>query len=448
MLGRTNFGGGNKINGIIEEYKVASGGNVSAGDFVKFVNCDFTFGTSVRGEESYGKISAILLENNKVFITYGESTSNLMAIICTINENALSLSSAVQISNETNSDYYQSIIKLEDNKVVIIYTGTNGIKATICSVNNNSIVVDSTTLIADFSGYCKKIKSILLSNNKFCVIYGKTSVLKAVICEINNNLLDVGTALVLSEEYYSGEYFSASKINDDSIIVVHGSGNSGATNSLYGIIITISGKVISKGTSTIVINGNNAGEGVEIIKLDNNRFFITHGYSYSILRAFICDVKNQEIIAYTDTVLTVDKDLNAGKNSLPVFLDKNNVFIQYTRKSISSSSSNYNLYGIICRLYDTEVTLKTTKKFDTASISNDALDFATVLANDNSLLTIYHYTTGRKVNPLLIDYSANKINKSNGFEIDLLGIAKTSGTAGQKIKVYTPKIENIESEEI
>lgn len=36
ILGQT--GGGLKINGIIEEYKVASGGNVRAGDFVKFVN--------------------------------------------------------------------------------------------------------------------------------------------------------------------------------------------------------------------------------------------------------------------------------------------------------------------------------------------------------------------------------------------------------------------------
>lgn len=36
VLGQTS--GGLKINGIIEEYKVASGGNIRAGDFVKFIN--------------------------------------------------------------------------------------------------------------------------------------------------------------------------------------------------------------------------------------------------------------------------------------------------------------------------------------------------------------------------------------------------------------------------
>lgn len=36
ILGQT--GGGLKINGIIEEYKVISGGNVRVGDFVKYIN--------------------------------------------------------------------------------------------------------------------------------------------------------------------------------------------------------------------------------------------------------------------------------------------------------------------------------------------------------------------------------------------------------------------------
>lgn len=32
------LGGGIKINGIIEEYKVASGENVRVGEFVKYIN--------------------------------------------------------------------------------------------------------------------------------------------------------------------------------------------------------------------------------------------------------------------------------------------------------------------------------------------------------------------------------------------------------------------------
>lgn len=35
---RGQSGGGLDIQGIIQEYKVASGGNINAGDFVKFIN--------------------------------------------------------------------------------------------------------------------------------------------------------------------------------------------------------------------------------------------------------------------------------------------------------------------------------------------------------------------------------------------------------------------------
>ena len=42
MIGSLNLAGGSsKINGIIEEYKVASGGNVNAGDFVRLINNKF-----------------------------------------------------------------------------------------------------------------------------------------------------------------------------------------------------------------------------------------------------------------------------------------------------------------------------------------------------------------------------------------------------------------------
>ena len=37
-LRRRGNGGSSSINGLLQQYKVSSGGNISAGDFVKFVN--------------------------------------------------------------------------------------------------------------------------------------------------------------------------------------------------------------------------------------------------------------------------------------------------------------------------------------------------------------------------------------------------------------------------
>lgn len=66
-------GGSSKINGIIEEYKVASGGNVNAGDFVRFVENKTKATEMYYNDNKQGQynVSAVAIDNGKVFIAYG-----------------------------------------------------------------------------------------------------------------------------------------------------------------------------------------------------------------------------------------------------------------------------------------------------------------------------------------------------------------------------------------
>lgn len=62
-------GGDLDINGIIEEYQVLAGENISAGDFVEFVT-NIHEKLNITTRSCYEAPSCILLENNKVFIAY------------------------------------------------------------------------------------------------------------------------------------------------------------------------------------------------------------------------------------------------------------------------------------------------------------------------------------------------------------------------------------------
>lgn len=90
VLGQS--GSGLKIDELIKEYKVASGGNVSAGDFVKFVE-KYNLGTDTRltSRSSTGEIiSAVVLSSSKVFIAFAYNTgSGFFGVVCTINGNTI-----------------------------------------------------------------------------------------------------------------------------------------------------------------------------------------------------------------------------------------------------------------------------------------------------------------------------------------------------------------------
>ena len=132
ILGQNNSSSNSnlKINGIIEEYTVASGGNVNAGDFVSFVN---EYGFTQESENSVilttatssiSQLSAIQLSNNKIFILYTLSSSikvcyGVVALIDS--DNIINLATSVQIISSTNG--FKDLIKLSDNKIFISYIG-------------------------------------------------------------------------------------------------------------------------------------------------------------------------------------------------------------------------------------------------------------------------------------------------------------------------------------
>lgn len=435
MRGRTNVhGGGSIVNSIIEEYTVASGGNVKAGEFVRYVNdnnLDIT--NSMFGNNQCEKLDMILLNDKKVFIVYKENF-NLNGVICEINNDTISFSPSLAISTGVISLKKISLVKLKDNKIVVVRDENNYIVATLCNISD-SITIENTYNITSCTNLIG-LKSFLLCNNKFCIVFGKTSLLQAVICEISNNSIEIGSILTLDTKYYSGESFAASKVEDNKFIVVHGGANSSNTNHLYGMICTINGNMITKHNDTILKDATqqlNAGYVTGIVMLEKNKFCIANSLAVSI-----CKIKGNNIIMYPEVRLISD---NYYDNSQPIVLGKNNLFFQFTKKT-----TDYAYYGhhLWCKVYNNIVNVEMEKELENSVSTSSNYIVSSTLVINNNLLFLIRCSQYSNFNYYLIKHHYNEISKALGFEKNILGLAKTSGSSGKTIKVYVPK----ESEEI
>ena len=318
ILGQNNSNSNSNlgINGIIEEYTVASGGNVNAGDFVKFIN-NFTVNEDTKLSTTSGTgstISAIQLTDNKVFIAHSYSSSYLYGMIVTINEdNSITVGTDTSLSTTYGTGREISAIQLTDNKVFIAHRCSDdfSLYGMIVTINEgNSITVGTDTSLRAASGIGRKISAIQLTDNKVFIAhsYSSNHYLYGMIVTINEgNSITVGTNTLLSTTEYSGREISAIQLTDNKVFIAHS--YSSDDFSLYGMIVTINeDNSINVGTDTSLSTTSGTGSTISAIQLTDNKVFIAHSYS-----------SNHYLYGISlDNLLTIDKASNKFANILGV----------------------------------------------------------------------------------------------------------------------------------
>lgn len=139
---------GMDIDGIIEEYKVASDGNINAGDFVKFINnYEIPEGTenALYSQNGYGfGTSAVILSPEKVFIAYSNGSDTyyrLYGMVCTISNDIITSGTHTTLSTQQYSGHVLSVVKLSEDKVFIAHSsGSNyNTYGIVCTINGTTI---------------------------------------------------------------------------------------------------------------------------------------------------------------------------------------------------------------------------------------------------------------------------------------------------------------------
>ena len=439
--------GGMSINGIIKDYYAYAGENISAGDLVEYIK-------GVAGKKDYGEsvdtqlsaetksgytISAVQLDENRVFVahSYG-SDYHLYGIVCKIDGANITYGTDTQLNSTQYSGHKISSVLLNDGKVFIAHRrGSTYLNGIVCTINGTTIVTGTDTAISSNSYSGNTFSVELLPDNKVFIAHSYSAgYLYGIVCTINATAITTGTDTAInSSTSGSGAYISTCPLSDK-VFIAH---SYGSLNHLYGIVCSISGTTISKGSDTVISNSSdNTGVRMSTTKLDDNRVFISYAHtdSSSYLNGIVCAISDMTFTKGAETL--IDQAVYSAYSMSTVKVADNKVFIAH------SKSNDFHLYGVICTISDKVITpCVDTKLNDSTYVS---YIIKSLLLNNGTILIAHGYSTDYLLNAQIfgIDEENNiptnvveakeyetQVRKTTTTQFD--GVAKTSGTGGDDI---------------
>lgn len=440
MQGRSNLSAGSKINGIKKEFSVVTGGNVSVGDFVKWLskyNDDGDYPQTLNESNQSGYvISATPLDNNRFFIIYyGDSSlSNLYGVVATLSENEITLDTPILLANTNTNGWYAEIKKISNNKLFLLFgTLVSTTKYLKCAIINIDSEVSISEPVQIYSGEFNSWRAAVLNENKVAVTYSYTSskYLGANICSIADNEIIVSSQKTLVNDSLAGEYIETTQLSEDKIFVAHSKGN----KSLYGLVYTINGTNIISGTDTQLSSTTKSALNPSIAKINENKVFISHMIEISSsnrqLYGLVCTIDNTTITAGTDTQLSIVQTQNIY--SAVESLNESKIFVAYYHGA--------NLYKVICDVSNTLSVDNSTQ------VANDSgASGGICLIKLNSMVILYSKTNNRQLASIICGLFSNGVTKLETNTDSIFGIAQSKGNSGDTVKVYVPNIIESESD--
>ena len=265
----------------------------------------------------YKDPSCILLEQNKVFIahsSYENSNRYFYGTIVEINGTTIT-PTTTQLSLQTGMCYNSpSCILLEQNKVFIAhgYSSSLYLYGTIVEINGTTMTATTNELRrirnSDGNWAC-----ILLKNNKVLIIYATSGVPYGTIVEIDGTTM-TATTTQLSD--VKSTRFCGFLLEPNKVFIAHDYTNEGY---LYGTIVEIDGTTITPTTNELNLETNSSCNGPSCILLEQNKVFIAHSYgSNRYLGGTI--YFGSKVKPYEKTISGVAKQSGVGGDTIQVYV--------------------------------------------------------------------------------------------------------------------------------
>lgn len=414
----TRRGGGGKLNALVEQYKVAVGGSVSANGFVKFVDGMKTH--SLNG--IYPVVMAVALTNNKVLVVYGEKESvAYYGSVLELTGAGVSIGTRTQIGTR-RSKYVAPAIeltKINETRALLLYNKTaqnlSGSSSTIpqyviIGVNDDTITALATaSWVTDTS-----------SNRMFDL-----SSYRAAWMQIadQNELYQINMDYTQSDNrVYIHRYLVS-----DTSVTWQANGSYASYNDDTGLI-------------------SNMGL-MACVKLSNGNYLAIHknsksGDIYSRgLSAHVCIPRQSNgypKVSPLKTIITPNRN-NEWYLGDAVLLANGNVLLVFLQPGNYSLTDGY-MYGIVINVNGTNITTGTLTKLN--AVSRDAMGSSTefgsetayalrgrfggLTANGNNVQLIYH--PNAMAATYTIDISVNDMVITAGEEKEYIAADDTHGT--------------------
>lgn len=331
-------GSGLNINGIIEDYYVYAGEKVSAGDFVEFVNgiAGKTTETSTLTKTSgvaYYDISACKLSKNKVFIASNNSNQYLYGTVCTIEGAKITSGTTTQLHSERYAGSALSVVALDENRVFVAHSINSSymyLQGTVCAIDGTTIKIQATKQLLSGEEVGETISAQLLPSGKiFIASGGAGSDLYGTVVSVEGTTItrDSTTSLVADSTAWAFTRIATALLDDTTVCIIH---NYGTADLLYGIVCTILGTTVTAGADTSICSSNYSCMFLpSVAPLGDGKVFVAHPYKTSsayYLYGMVCTVSGTTISRGTDTNLNTytTQSSTVALNSEKVFIAHSN----------------------------------------------------------------------------------------------------------------------------
>ena len=438
MTGRTNAGGGAKINGIIEQYKVQAGATISAGDFVSFVNSWGTRGNLAASGSYMNGCSAVELGDNKLLFFYSNN-SYAMAAVITLSGSAFTIATPVQISAQPRSGTIIRPLMLSSGNILVSYydDSTNEyLYCVVLSVSGTTITVGTEVLVDNaytWTGYACSMCE--LSGGRVALIYSRVSYsyyLTGKIIQISGlSITSLGTTVLLDSTLYQTSYLYAFLCSSGKLLVFcRGCPTTSADPSYF--VLTVSYMTLSVDSYSGLSVTNSSYPA--FIKVREDTFLALLSYDTSAFYLAGMVVKMNGAAVEYSGVKTLLAPVYKAAYSLShpkiALLSEGRVGLLSMPDPLKTSDPVP--FVFIVRVGDDETALESSWQIDTmvdvsagclATAGKSAMFAAFYESSSNT--TMYGKPAQRYLTP---------------FAGDIYGIAKTGGSDGDEIDVYIPKV--------
>lgn len=274
--------GGDVINAVIDSF-LAKGGPIDAGAFVEFANKPIMSSSLYigNGGSFYG---CIRLDENRVFVISPARYYDpiLYGNILTFKNNEITRGTEVSIftsSTSSNSVTPAGSMLLDDSRILVTFADmpstsiagtTLNLKGCVLTINGDTVTVGTVKTIVSADGACLRNQLIQLDSSKALLLHTcGTWYLYGMVLTVSGTTISTGTDTVIGSDKYSGQDVSAALVNTNTVFISHTAGWNEWR--LHGIVVTISGTTISKGTDTLLDSENGSGSTHSTVSYKTNK---------------------------------------------------------------------------------------------------------------------------------------------------------------------------------
>lgn len=292
----------------------------------------------------------------------------------------------------------------------------NGIAGEINYGTSNGIQLNSESISGDVTSVVE------LDENRVFVAHSHSSsyYLYGVVLTIDGTTITKGTDTQLSTSAQSGYAISAKLLPNGNVFIAYPYGSSRPLNAL---IATISGTTVSYASWITIQNMKNAGDVISTEVLANGNVFIAFHYD-GYVGGNVCSV-NGTTITKGSTIAIASSNKYVGKKITTQLLEDGSIFIAH------SSTSSYYLYAFICTIDGTTMTAGTDLQLSTTGYTAQHMSLA--LLEKGNVFVAHSYTNSFHLYGMICVVSGTTITPGTDIQLN----AEESVYASEGCKAFS-----------